>query len=109
MASRGAFEKFHGAVENAAHAGHENTRVFGEVAALGRELAALGDQILDARTPAKTAILFDWNNWWAIEYSAGPSVDLKYLEQIGRWHAGLHGLNIAADVISPSRTTLNTR
>ncbi len=97
--SRGSFEKFHGAVVE--HAGHENTRVFGEVATLGRELAALGEQIVDARTPARVAVLFDWNNWWALENSAGPSKDLTYCPQVERYYGALHELNIPTDVIAP--------
>ena len=37
--SRGSFEKFHGAVID--HCGHENTRIFGEVAQLGEKLSKL--------------------------------------------------------------------
>src|SRR5699024_9324905 len=61
--SKGAVEKFHGAVIE--HVGHENTRVFREVAELGEELEKLGDQLIGAKTPAKVGILFDWDNYWA--------------------------------------------
>lgn len=65
-------EKFHGAVID--HAGRTDTRVFQEFAVLGREFERLGEIILDSRVPAKTAIYFDWETWWALEASAGPSV-----------------------------------
>ena len=61
--SRGACEKYHGAVLD--HAGRTDTRVFREVAALGAELAGLGDATLGARTPARVALLLDWDSWWA--------------------------------------------
>ena len=69
--SRGACEKYHGAVLD--HAGRTDTRVFREVAALGAQLASLGDATLGARTPARVALLLDWDSWWAVEMSDGPT------------------------------------
>ncbi len=97
--ARGAQEKFHGAVVE--HEGTSRPRVFQEVAALGRELEALGTQTLGGRVPARAAVLFDWENWWGIEYSSGPSVDLKYVPQISSWHKALFSLGIPTDVVSP--------
>jgi len=95
--SRGASEKYHSAVID--HVGHENTRVFREVAALGAELASLGSALLDSRVEARVGILFDWENWWAIEMSSGPSIGLKYVEQVRGWHAALWEQNYAVDVV----------
>jgi beta-galactosidase len=95
--SIGACEKYHGAVID--HAGHENTRVFREIQALGEELKQLGNQTLGSRSGAKVAILFDWDNWWAIEYSAGPSCELKYHDEILNYYTALHDLNIGVDII----------
>ena len=67
-ASRGACEKYHGAVIG--HAGRGDTRVFREVAELGAEFERLGGAVLGARTPARVALLFDWDSWWAIEQDA---------------------------------------
>jgi beta-galactosidase len=97
--SRGAQEKYHGAVVE--HEGTSKPRVFQEVAELGRELAALGIRTLGGRVPARVAILFDWDNWWAIEYSSGPSVDLKYVEQCQNYFNALHASSIPADIVSP--------
>jgi len=96
--SRGACEKYHGAVIE--HAGHENTRVFREVSALGKELAGLGATVIDSRIEAKIAILFDWENWWAVEMSSGPSVDIKYVEQISVWYEALWSQNYQVDFVS---------
>lgn len=96
--SIGACEKYHGAVID--HAGHENTRVFREVSELGAELEKLGAKTLGARCDAKAAIVFDWDNWWAVSYSAGPSVYLDYCKEVLRYYKALHNQNIPVDMIS---------
>ena len=95
--SIGACEKYHGAVID--HVGHENTRVFREIAALGKELQEIGDLTLGARTNAKIALLFDWDNWWSIEYSAGPSCELRYQTEFGRYYEMLRNANYDVDLI----------
>lgn len=94
----GACEKYHGAVID--HAGRDDTRVFREVTALGAELHALGDAFLEGRTPSETAIVFDWDNWWAVEYSAGPSVRMKYLDAIRDYYTAAFEQNIPVDIVS---------
>ena len=98
--SIGACEKYHGAVIS--HAGHENTRTFRECAELGEELKALGDIIIDSRCDAKVAIMFDWDNWWAIEFSSGPSIQLRYVEQIEKYYKAFHNLNVTVDFVEPT-------
>ncbi len=93
-------EKFHGAIIS--HAGHENTRVFRECETLGQELEQIGDAFLTARTPAKAAILFDWNNWWALELASGPSKDMDYLKTISRYYQAFYRKNISVDIVNPS-------
>lgn len=95
--SIGACEKYHGAVID--HVGTENTRVFREISQLGKELQQLGDKTLGARSRAKAAILVDWDNWWAIEYSAGQSRDLKYLDEVFLYYRALEEQNYAVDII----------
>jgi beta-galactosidase len=97
--SFGACEKYHGAVIE--HAGHENTRVFRECAKLGEELKKLGNSILGSRLKAKAAIMFDWDNWWAIEFSSGPSIHLRYVEQIEKYYRAFYNLNIPVDIVRP--------
>ena len=70
--SVGACEKYHGAVIE--HVGHEHTRVFRECARARRGAQQLGDKLLDRACRAKVAIMYDWENRWAIELSSGPSV-----------------------------------
>jgi beta-galactosidase len=94
--SRGACEKYHGAVIE--HVGHEHTRVFREVAALGAELARLGDTLVDSRVRSGIGILFDWENWWAVDMSSGPTVALRYVEQVRAWHEAFWAQNYAVDM-----------
>jgi beta-galactosidase len=96
--SRGACEKFHGAVIE--HVGHENTRVFREVAELGEELVQLNDRLLGSRVNAKAAIVFDWDNWWGVEYSSGPSIALKYVDELHKYYKALFDQNIQVDMVS---------
>ena len=95
--SKGACEKFHGAV--IAHSGSGETRVFKECAQLGAELAALGTQTLGAGTPAQVGIIFDWDNYWALEYTSGPTVDLKYVDQIHQYYRYFYDKHIPVDMV----------
>ena len=96
--SIGACEKYHGAVID--HAGRADTRVFREVTQLGEELEKAGGLFLDGRIPAQAAIVFDWDNWWAVEYSAGPSILMKYLDAVQDFYQAAFALNVPVDIIS---------
>ncbi|MEK4044944.1 beta-galactosidase [Paenibacillus sp. FSL H8-0048] len=95
--SIGACEKYHGAVIE--HVGHEHTRVFRECAELGRELESLGGELLDARSAAQIGIIYDWENRWALDLSSGPSVALKYVDEVHKYYDALYQQNIEADMI----------
>ena len=94
---RGGSEKFHGAVVE--HARRSDTRVFREVAQLGAELEHFGNACPGATTPARVGIVFDWNNWWAIENAVGPIQDKQYLETVRRYYRALWRRNVSVDVI----------
>ena len=95
--SRGACEKFHGAVIS--HACTADTRVFREVAALGEELECkLGAALLGARTKSDVAVLFDWENWWAAEFSAGPSRKLRYVDEVRQFYRALFQEHYSVDM-----------
>jgi len=96
---RGGHEKLHGAV--VAHAGHENTRVFQEVAELGEELEKLGDAVLGSATQAKIAVIFDWQSWWTLDATSGPVRDKQYVQTLIKHYAALRERNIMVDVVSP--------
>jgi beta-galactosidase len=97
--SRVGEEMYHGAIVG--HAGHEHTRVFREVAALGAELHSLKSDLLATRVHARVALLMSWPNWWAVENQHVPSQRLHYLEELQRYHRALWQRNIAVDIISP--------
>ncbi|MEV4627268.1 beta-galactosidase [Micromonospora sp. NPDC049523] len=97
-ASRGACEKYHGAVIG--HAGRSDTRVFREVVELGAELDRLGSAALGARTPARVALLFDWDSWWALEISDGPSRLVRYQQVVQAYHRALWDAGVDLDVLA---------
>ncbi|MGM9616651.1 beta-galactosidase, partial [Butyricicoccus sp.] len=97
--SVGACEKYHGALID--HAGTEHTRVYREMQQLGQELEQLGDRTLGARTDAKIGMIFNWDNWWSVEYSAGPSCELRYLTEFKRFYSVLREMNYDVDILSP--------
>ncbi|WP_071130636.1 beta-galactosidase [Enterococcus timonensis] len=95
--SVGACEKFHGAVIE--HVGHEHTRVFGEVAELGEELTRL-DELVGATSQAEVGVIFDWENYWGLEYTSGPNIDLRYVDQIHKYYRYFYENHIPAQMIS---------
>ncbi|WP_213454420.1 beta-galactosidase [Rhizomonospora bruguierae] len=96
-AARGASEKYHGAVIG--HSGRSDTRVFREVAGLGAELERLGPATLGARTPARVALLFDWDSWWALEISDGPSRLVRYQPTVLAYYRALWAAGVDVDVL----------
>ncbi|WP_253298258.1 beta-galactosidase [Paenibacillus sp. MSJ-34] len=98
-ASRAGAEKFHGAMVT--HTGDEHSRVYKEVEQLGNELKML-DEIVGSRISAKAAIVFDYDNWWALELPSKPSADVKYIEQIRHYYDHLFRKNIAVDFVQPA-------
>ncbi|HEY3869931.1 MAG TPA: beta-galactosidase [Actinocrinis sp.] len=96
-ASRGACEKFFSAVIG--HAGRSDTRVFRETADLGAELDRLGGAALGARTPSRVAVLFDWDSWWALEMSDGPSRLVSYQQTVLAYYTALWDSGVDVDVV----------
>ena len=95
--SVGGCEKFHGAV--IAHAGTADTRVFREVTQLGEELEKIGSRVMGSENHAKVGIIFDWENYWALEFTSGPNRDLQYVDQIEQMYNYFYNKNIAVDMI----------
>ena len=96
--SPGAQEMFHGAVVE--HAGREDARVFQEVSALGKELQNLEKETVGGRVEAEVALVFDWENWWAVEYSSGPSILANYCDACLDYFRAFFELGITVDVVS---------
>ncbi|MBN1401695.1 MAG: beta-galactosidase trimerization domain-containing protein, partial [Anaerolineae bacterium] len=51
---------------------------------------------------AQAALLFDWQNWWGIDYCQGLSADLDYVAQAKKYYAALWDAHIATDVVRPT-------
>jgi len=95
--SRGSSEKFHGAVVD--HVGHEDTRVFRDVADLGVKLEQLAPVVGTTVRP-DVAIIYDWENLWAMNDAQGPRRGEKgYLEACKRHYRAFWERGIPVDVI----------
>ena len=96
--SRGAYEKFHGAVVD--HYGKEDTRVFKDVTEVGCRLEALTESIYKTINKPKVAIIVDWENWWAIDDAKGPNnIDMKYIETVVNHYKAFWKMGIDVDFI----------
>lgn len=94
--SRGCSEKFHGAIVD--HCGHENTRVFREVAELGKTLEGL-DEVLGSVTESETAFLYELDNRLLIDTAQGFNLkDKKYRETCVRHYRPFWNRGINVDV-----------
>ena len=97
--SRGSSEKFHGAVVG--HDGTENTRVFRSVQETGRILQEI-DRICGTVTPAKAAVVFDWENMWALDDCQGyANAGKKYFETCYEYHRIFWERGMDCDIVSP--------
>jgi len=96
--SRGASEKFHGAVVD--HVGHEHNRVFQDVAQVGAALAKL-DDVVGTSVPAEVAVIYDWEVNWAINDAQGPRKSRRdYGPTCAAHHKAFWKRGIAVDVIN---------
>jgi len=97
--SRGSVEKFHGAAVD--HVGHENTRVFRDVAEVGKVLSKL-DAVVGTSVKSQVALIYDWENRWAITDAAGPRFmgdEKGYTDEVVRHYREFWRRGIPVDVI----------
>ncbi len=98
--SRGSSEKFHGAVVG--HDGTENTRVFRSVQTTGTILEQI-DEIAGTLTNAQAAVIFDWENMWALDDCQGyANTGKKYFETCYAYHRVFWSRGIDCDIVSPT-------
>lgn len=95
--SKAGGEKFHSAM--LPHNGTD-TRVWREVKGLGNELSLL-TAVRNAKTEAKAAIVFDWQNMWALELDSKPSNDFKVLPNLEAIYKQFFQRNITVDFVNP--------
>lgn len=97
--SRGSSEKFHGAVVG--HDGTEYTRVFRSVQKTGITLEKI-DEIAGTVTNAEVAVIFDWENMWALDDCQGYANEgKKYFDTCYEYHRVFWERGINCDIISP--------
>lgn len=96
--SRGASEKFHGAVID--HYGGTDTRVFREVSQIGGDLEKIAE-LKGAVTNAEVAVIYDIENRWAMEDAQGPrNIGLYYKQAVEKSYYAFRKLGLNVDVIS---------
>jgi beta-galactosidase len=102
--SRGSYEKYHGAFVDHDAVGAYEHRVFRECSDLGALLQGLGEAegFAASEYPAEAAILYNWENRWAIEEGRdvvnGPAKG--YFPTVKRHYYSLWSRGIGMDVIS---------
>ncbi|MFG1603084.1 beta-galactosidase [Actinoplanes sp. NPDC049265] len=89
-------EKYHSGM--IPHAG-EDSALFRAVTDLGRRLGDLATLAGTPRTPARAAILFDWESWWATEADSHPSSRLRYRQEALDWYTAFLNLGVRVDVL----------
>ncbi len=94
-ASRGAEEKFHGAVVG--HDGRQDARAFTETVQVGQKLESLSE-ITAVQREKQALIVHDWQNKWALEGSCGPrNAGLGYWDELKRHYNALARAGIAVE------------
>lgn len=97
--SRGSSEKFHGAVVG--HDGTGDTRVFRSVQTTGKILEQI-DEVAGSLTKAQVAIIFDWENMWALDDCQGyASENKQYFDTCYEYHRVFWERGINCDIVSP--------
>lgn len=95
---RGSFEQYHGAVVD--HLGKDDTRIFKETAEVGSSLKKISEAA-GTLLSAKTALLFDWDNRWAIQDVKALSEQTKNYEKtcLSIWKEFLK-LGVEMDIVA---------
>lgn len=98
--SRGSEEKFHGAVID--HYDGRDVRTYREVCEAGQMLEDLS-AVTGAPKMAKAAVLYDWENGWAVHASCGPRNDnMHYQECVEKSYRALRRLGLNVDIVDQS-------
>lgn len=103
--SRGSSEKFHGAVVD--HDNSQENRVFKDVANVGETLEKISDVVGTTR-PADVAILYDWENNWALNDAQGFGLETKrYPQTLVEHYRAFWENDIPVDVITKEQDFSN--
>ncbi|WP_324789302.1 beta-galactosidase [Streptomyces sp. H51] len=96
-ASRAGAEKYHSAL--LPHRGTAS-RGWRETVRFGTELARLAE-VAGSRLTADTAIVLDWDSWWALESDDHPSARMRWPDLLRPWYTALHARNITITFVPP--------
>ena len=97
---RGGVEQFHGAVVD--HLGTNQTRVFKEVKSTGTTLKQI-DEVAGSNVISRVAIVYDWENRWALEDALGFHKSNKhYNGTCISYHRVLWEKAISVDIVGKS-------
>lgn len=94
-ASKAGAEKYHSAM--LPHGGTA-ARGWRRTKDLGAELKALAP-VAGQPTTADTAILLDWDSWWALEIDQHPSALVTWKGLVRAWYEALWNDNVAVDFV----------
>ena len=94
--SQAGSERFHSAM--VPHGG-EDTRVYREVAELGKLLSDHPELSKHATDKAEVAIVFDYEQFWAMMQANLPTEDLSYSDTVAAWYRALYKEGIQADFV----------
>ena len=98
-ASRSGAEKFHSAM--VPHGG-TGSRVWREVVDLGADLRRLAE-VRGSRVSADVAVLWDWEDYWALELEWRPSVDLSFVDMVSSFYRRLWAAHLTVDFVHPEQ------
>ena len=99
--SRGSSEKFHGAVVD--HDNSEENRVFKEVSQVGEILDKI-KEIKGSMKQSKVAIIYDWENDWALKDAQGFGKESRrYPQTLQSHYTYFWDKNISVDVVTPQQ------
>jgi beta-galactosidase len=93
-ASRAGAEKFHSAM--VPHFDTGRSRVFAEVRELGQKIKQL-TPVTGSKVPAKAALLFSYENLWALELNSKPAL-MDCWKMVAPWYQAWLSLNIPLDI-----------
>jgi len=94
--SQAGSERFHSAM--VPHGG-EDTRVYREVAELGKLLSDHPELSKHTTDKAEVAIVFDYEQFWAMMQANLPTEDLSYSDTVAAWYRALYKEGIQPDFV----------
>ena len=99
--SQAGSERFHSAM--VPHAG-EDTRVYREITELGQLLKSHPEISAHPTNPAKVAMVYDYEQFWALMQQNLPTDGINYPDTVAAWYRAMWELGIQVDFVSADAT-----